>query len=71
MRKDFISKNIVFKTHVFSRLGVNSWNFFIFMSLCGSRHVDHNATISVGGGWNSDRDGFNKEGLRGRITFLL
>ena len=71
MRKDFIINNIVFTTNVFSCVGVNSWNLFIFMSLCGSRLVDHNTTILVGGSWKSNRDGFNNERLRGRNMLFL
>ena len=71
LRKDLIIFNMVIMTNVFSCDGVNNWNFFIFMSLCGSRLVDHNATILVGGGWKSDIDGFNNEGLRSRNTLFL
>ena len=47
MRKDFIIFNIVFTANVFSCDGVNSWNFFIFRSLCGSRLMDHQTTLLV------------------------
>ena len=50
LRKDFIIFYIVFMTNVFSYGGVNSWNFFIFRSPCGSRLVDHKLTFLVGGG---------------------
>ena len=71
MRKDFIIFNIVFMTNVFSCVGVNSWNLFIFMSLCGSRLVDYNTPILVGGNWRRNRDGFNNERLRGCNTLFL
>ena len=54
LRKDFIIINIVFMTNVFSCDGVNSWNFFIFRSLCESRLVDHKLTLLVGGGGTSN-----------------
>ena len=63
LRKDFIVKNIVFMTNVFSYVGVNSWNLFTFWSLCGSRLMNHQATFAVGRGRKSDRDLFNIEGL--------
>ena len=48
LRKDFIINNIVFTTNVFSCIGVSSWNFFIFWSLCGSRLMDYKAVLAVG-----------------------
>ena len=50
LRKDFIIFYIVAMTNVFSCDGVDSWNFFIFRSLCESRLVDHKTTFLVGGG---------------------
>ena len=62
MRKDFIIFYIVFTTNVFSCGGVNSWNFFIFKSLCESRLVDHKAMFLVGGGWMGNRNGLKIRG---------
>ena len=71
MRKDFIVFNIVFTTNVFSYDGVDSWNFFIFRSLCESRLVDHKLTLLVGGGRTSNRNGLDNKRLKGgRMLFL-
>ena len=50
MRKDFIIFNIVFMTNVFSCDGVNSWYFFVFRSLYGSRLVNYKLMLLLGGG---------------------
>ena len=71
LRKDFIIMHIVFMTNVFSCVGVNSWNFLFFVSLYGSRLVKYNTTFLVCGSRGSNRDGFNKERLRGCSTLFL
>ena len=54
LRKDFIIIfYIVIMTNVFSCDGGDSWNFFIFRSLCESRLMDYKLTLLVGGGRTS------------------
>ena len=71
LRKDFIIYYIVLGTNVFSRDGVNGWNFFSFRSLCGSRLVNYQLTLLVFGCRTSKRDGLDDEGLCGSSPIFL
>ena len=47
-RKNYIIFNIVMVTNVFSSGGINCWNVFSVMSLCGSRLMDNQLALLVG-----------------------
>ena len=62
---------IVLGTNVFSRDGVNDWNFLSFRSLCGSRLMNNQLTLLIFRCRMSKSNGLDNKGLFGSSPISL